>query len=161
MADLVGYILDGPGGEVRRWGGSWGQAPGIPNPLDLPNGKQILAPVVGEDYEGFTLSEWLMDEPTPETPSTPSLCCLANLHVDAGEVGGAETATGMSFAFMAGPDTIWLFFSEPFEAATYGWNVSTTSGAAKVSDRQLDYIEITVTGATEPYDISVQIYRIV
>lgn len=99
-------------------------------------------------------------EPEATAPSVPTLCCLANLHVEAGEVSGVETATGLSFAFMVEVDKIWVLFSEPMKNTAYGWNANSTVGNANVSDRQLEYLEITATNTTEPFDISLQIFAL-
>lgn len=75
---VVGYrlIQNASGAEVKSWGGTWGQCPGIPNPLMLPDGRHVHAPQVGVDYDGFTLTEWMMNEPPPAVPSviTPRQC---------------------------------------------------------------------------------------
>lgn len=64
---LVGYklIRESDGSEVKTWGGVWGQCPGIPNPIYLPNGDHVHAPAPGESYGGFKLVEWEMAPPPP------------------------------------------------------------------------------------------------
>lgn len=76
---VVGYRLeDQDAATVQEWGGIWGQCPGIPNPLKLPNGDIVHAPSLNTAYSGYTLVEWLMDEPPPSIPAsiTPRQCRL-------------------------------------------------------------------------------------
>lgn len=72
MQMLVGYKLVSveSGVEIASWGGTWGQCPGIPNPIMLPNGDSVHAPSLNTDYSGYTLVEWLMDEPPPTVPKS-------------------------------------------------------------------------------------------
>ena len=44
--------------ELQSWGGVWGQCPGFPNPLILPNGDQIHAGAPGVDYGGYRVDLW-------------------------------------------------------------------------------------------------------
>lgn len=64
-AALVGYRLieTKTGAVVQEWGGSWGSAPPIPNPLLLPNGDQVCSASLDVDYNGYVLTEWLMERP--------------------------------------------------------------------------------------------------
>lgn len=74
MSELVGYrlIRESDGKVIEQWGGTWGQCPGIPNPIRLPSGlAQVHAPTVGEVYEDLggetsVLEPWMMDEPGGE-----------------------------------------------------------------------------------------------
>lgn len=95
-----------------------------------------------------------------EAPALPVLCCLANLRVQDGVVSGIETAVGLTLAFMVGEGIVWVFFSTPMTSVDYGWNVGGTSGEVKVTDRQLEFIEVTITNATEPVALSLQIYKV-
>jgi len=72
MQMVVGYKLieTATQAEITSWGGTWGQCPGVPNPIMLPNGLHVHAPSVGVDYDGCMLVEWLMDEPPPPVPAT-------------------------------------------------------------------------------------------
>lgn len=71
---IVGYRLlkIGTGEVVQSWGGTWGQCPGIPNPLTVDDGKggklQVCAPALGAPYAGYMLEEWKMDEPPSPVP---------------------------------------------------------------------------------------------
>lgn len=68
MPELVGYKLIDikTGATVSEWGGDWGQSPGIPNPLVLPNGDQVSGAQPGETYsERYRLDAWVMDAPAP------------------------------------------------------------------------------------------------
>lgn len=76
---VVGYkLIDAKGVVHQQWGGTWGQCPGIPNPLMLPNGLHVHAPTLTVDYSGYTLVEWVMDDPGPTVPAsiTPRQCRL-------------------------------------------------------------------------------------
>lgn len=80
MTDMVvGYkLIDAQGATIQSWGGTWGQMPGMPNPLLLPNGDAVHAPSLNTDYVGYTLVEWVMEEPPPSVPTsiTPRQCRL-------------------------------------------------------------------------------------
>lgn len=69
---IVGYKLidTATNAEVKTWGGTWGQCPGIPNPVMTPNGLYVHAPDLNVDYGGYKLVEWLMDEPAPAVPAS-------------------------------------------------------------------------------------------
>lgn len=68
---VVGYkLLDAEGVEIEAWGGTWGQCPGVPNPLKLPNGDHVHAPQINIEYDGFILIEWMMEEPPPSVPTS-------------------------------------------------------------------------------------------
>lgn len=67
--ELVGYkLLDSNGDTVKEWGGSWGQCPGIPNPLELPNGDIVNGASINEDYSGYMLVAWMMEQPPAPVP---------------------------------------------------------------------------------------------
>lgn len=73
MQMVVGYkLIDQNAATVDSWGGTWGQCPGIPNPLVLPNGDRVHAPSLNTPYSDYTLVEWLMDEPPPAVPASIS-----------------------------------------------------------------------------------------
>jgi len=62
---LVGYklIKIDDGSVLERWGGTWGQCPGIPDILFLPDLIQILGPELNVDYRGYRLITWEMADP--------------------------------------------------------------------------------------------------
>lgn len=63
MSQLVGYkLIDSNGSVIEQWGGTWGQCPGVPNPIYLPNGNHIFSAEVGVDYDGFTLVDWMFSD---------------------------------------------------------------------------------------------------
>jgi hypothetical protein len=66
---VVGYRLRNvaTGQIVNSWGGVWGQCPGIPSLLVLPN-VQVCAPSLGVEYDGHVLEVWEMDAPPPDIP---------------------------------------------------------------------------------------------
>ena len=72
MTMVVGYRLTDISnqGIVREWGGIWGQCPGLPNPIVLPGGDRVHAPSLNEDYGGYILTEWEMEEPAPTVPES-------------------------------------------------------------------------------------------
>lgn len=66
---IVGYkLVDTLDVIYQTWGGTWGQCPGVPNPLKLPNGDIVNAPNLNTNYEGYMLIEWWMNEPPPPVP---------------------------------------------------------------------------------------------
>lgn len=67
MADVVGYRLEKDGAVIQSWGGIWGQCPGIPNPLFLPNGDHVHGASPDVDYNGYIIRPWLMDKPPEQT----------------------------------------------------------------------------------------------
>lgn len=88
---VVGYkLIDAQGTEVQVWGGAWGQCPGIPNPLRLPNGDHVHAPALDTDYSGFTLVPWTMMGPENAVPEsiTRRQCALQLLAL--GLITGSE-----------------------------------------------------------------------
>lgn len=65
--EQVGYKLVNEAGDVlETWGGLWGQCPGIPNPITLPNGDIVYGPQVDVYYGGVKLVPWMMDAPIPQ-----------------------------------------------------------------------------------------------
>jgi hypothetical protein len=67
---LVGYqLVDQSGAVVQSWGGTWGQCPGVPDVIYLPNGDQVHCPEVGVQYANWTLVQWMMDPPPPPVPT--------------------------------------------------------------------------------------------
>lgn len=65
MADLVGWKLFrvSDGAELESWGGTWGQYPGFPNPLFLPNGDHVHAGSPDVQYGDYIVRPWMMDQP--------------------------------------------------------------------------------------------------
>lgn len=53
---------------IQSWGGIWGQCPGVPNPILLPNGDQLCAPEINVEYSGYILKPWMMDQPPTPIP---------------------------------------------------------------------------------------------
>lgn len=71
MEMVVGYKLIevATGKVIQEWGGTWGQCPGVPNPITLPNGDIVYGPVVNTDYSGYMLIPWEMVDPGPVVPT--------------------------------------------------------------------------------------------
>ena len=65
--ERVGYkLVDlATGDVVQTWGGTWGECPGIPNPLRLPNGDQVNGAQINGEYAGYRLDAWDMASPPP------------------------------------------------------------------------------------------------
>lgn len=72
MADLVGYKLVrvSDGVEISSWGGTWGQCPGFPNPIRLPNGDHVHAGEPEVQYGDYIVRPWMMEQP-PAPPVEP------------------------------------------------------------------------------------------
>lgn len=75
MQQLVGYKLvnDVTQEVIRSWGGALNTTPDLPNPIDVPDVGRVYCPSLNTSYGGYTLVEWLMDEPPPPDPIPPSV----------------------------------------------------------------------------------------
>lgn len=62
---IVGYklIKIADGSVIEQWGGIWGQTPGIPTALFLPDLIQVYGPELNRDYYGYMLVPWEMWDP--------------------------------------------------------------------------------------------------
>jgi hypothetical protein len=123
-------------------------------PADHPD---VVAFVAG----GGTIHAYITPAtPEPVPPSVPTLVCLANLMIDDGDVQLVEAgATGLAFAFAAAPNVIWAYFTDEMPDGLYNPNVNSTSGSARITDRQTDHVEITIDAPTEPYTLFIQVFR--
>ena len=104
---IVGYrLLDASGAVVQEWGGVWGQCPGIPNPVRLPNGDHVHAPALDTDYGGYTLTRWMMTGPESAVPEsiTRRQCALQlrALGLITGSEAVAMTRDGTPPAYIQG-----------------------------------------------------------
>lgn len=80
---VVGYkLIDQDAAVIESWGGTWGQCPGIPNRITLPNGDHVHAPSLGVLYSDCMLIEWLMDEHTVVPTSISRRQCATQLRND-------------------------------------------------------------------------------
>lgn len=70
--EIVGYklIKVDDGSIIRQWGGTWGQCPAVPNPLELPNGDIVCSPEVDVNYSGYRMTAWEIEQPSPIVPSS-------------------------------------------------------------------------------------------
>jgi len=70
MQMQVGYkLIEIASGKVNQeWGGTWGQCPGVPNPINLPDGSQVCGMQEGDECNGYRLSAWMMEPPPPAIP---------------------------------------------------------------------------------------------
>jgi hypothetical protein len=67
--ELVGYkLVDLNDNVLQTWGGVWGQCPGIPNPIECPNGDVVYGPEINVEYSGVKLILWMMDQPPTPIP---------------------------------------------------------------------------------------------
>lgn len=75
MQKVVGYKLvdDKTDAVIKSWGGVWNVLPDVPNIIVLPNGDRVHCPSLNVSYGGYTLVEWMMDEPPPPDPIPPSV----------------------------------------------------------------------------------------
>lgn len=67
--EIVGYKLVRVSDDtaIQSWGGTWGQCPGIPNPLVLPNGDHVCGAERDAVYGDWRLESWMMDAPPDPT----------------------------------------------------------------------------------------------
>lgn len=104
-----------------------------------------------------------VDKNVPPPTSVPVLVCLANLQVSGVDVTGIETAVGFSMAFAIDVGVIWAFFEKPMENLSYTWNVSSSTGLVNVTERTLEYFQISITDNTgAPLDVTelaIQIFK--
>lgn len=83
---LVGYklIKIEDGSVIEQWGGIWGQCPGVPNPIDLPNGDIVCAPELNTNYSGYELIPWEMAPPSPTVPQQAPMWAVRTVLQNAG-----------------------------------------------------------------------------
>lgn len=104
-------------------------------------------------------------DPLPPPMPVPQLVAVSLLQVIGDEVITVGVSAGVSFAMRMDTGLIWVFFSEemPDVDYSYSYTVTPSTGRGTVTDRQLSYMEITVTDndgiAVDPAEISVQVYR--
>lgn len=63
---IVGYKLvevANASNVLTSWGGVWGQCPGLPDIVILPNGDQLFGTVLNQNYQGYQIVPWMMEEP--------------------------------------------------------------------------------------------------
>lgn len=115
--------------------------------------------ICGQLWDGETLSD---PPPGPDVtrPARTDLW-LGNIYIEEDYVAGVDTDSGIAMAFFIDLDQIAVLFSDVADNLSYGWAVSTTSGIANITARDVAGLIITVAGAVEPYVLSVQIYRLV
>jgi len=99
-------------------------------------------------------------EPEPQSQPKRLELWSANMHVEDGEVTSTSADSGIAMAFCLDPETIMAIFVAPVEG-DYGWNANSTDGQAKVIAREPDSVIISVAGAVEPYDLSLQLFPLV
>ena len=130
------------------------------------HGQPVVIQDLGNPADSGLSSE--EPEPEPELPVTPTpvpqLTAVALLQVVDGNVVAVGVAAGVSFAMRLDTGLIWLFFSQEMAdlSYSYSYTVLPSSGRATVTDRQLSYMEITITedgNPVDPAELSVQVYR--
>lgn len=109
MEMIVGYkLIDAQGSVCQQWGGAWGVTPDVPNPIILPTGEIVYCPIVGTDYFGYHLENWVMQEPPPPVPASISRRQCATQLRNIGNITQSE-ALGMA-STAAIPPSIQLYF---------------------------------------------------
>lgn len=78
--------------------------------------------------------------PAPEPPLALTQIASVRIGVDGWDVTGLERSTGLSLAFVADVDTVWIFFDAPQADTEY--LVTPSDGVTKYTD----YIEVTKPG---------------
>lgn len=78
--------------------------------------------------------------PLPEPPLALIQIASVRIGVDGWDVTGLERSTGLSLAFVADVDTVWIFFDAPQADTEY--LVTPSDGVTKYTD----YIEVTKPG---------------
>jgi hypothetical protein len=140
----------------------------------LIDGKEIFIPTLAEAPSQIraVLMAWqaaggviaAYEAPAPlMAPPVPKLMTVL-LTMDAGEVASLSAAAGIAFAFTLSPGVYWVFFAEPMPDASYGCTPAARPGKAEVTDRQTDYVEVSVfdvDGVTpiDATELSLQIFR--
>jgi hypothetical protein len=96
--ELVGYKLieTATDNVVQSWGGTWGECPGVPNPLDLPNGDQVCGAQVGVNYNGFRLDPWEIDQPPAPVPQSVPMWAVRTVLQNDGLFDQAQTLIAAS-----------------------------------------------------------------
>jgi hypothetical protein len=80
---IVGYkLLDQNGNPIQTWGGVYGQRPGIPDGIKLPNGDIVHCPQINATLSGgYKLTYWMMDEPEATPQSNFAAAIAAGLAI--------------------------------------------------------------------------------
>jgi hypothetical protein len=120
------------------------------------NGRLLLAAV---DLATMTVYENVPPAPLPPVPVVRSPLTALFLLED-GEIIDVRNPCGLGIGFAIDAGVYWLFFAEAMPNADYSYNVSSMHGTAKVTDRQAEYVQVTITDAVSATnEISIQIYR--
>ena len=115
--EIVGYLLvDQNNSILQSWGGVWGQCPGIPTSISLPNGDQVEAPSVNVEYGGCKLIPWEMSEPAPST--NPADYPLADWQLRKGLIVNGYSIDAIEATIKAIPDAAereirWMAWDRP------------------------------------------------
>lgn len=152
-------------GKARVWGGSsWTQVADHRGETWWDSeGKPVTIENLGNPAtEGLSSTEPVSPPPEPPQP-IPMLVATAMITIDGGELSGLGAAAGLAFGFQLSTGVFWMFFSGEMPDLNYAYTVSASEGRAAVTDRQLSYMEVTVTEGGSPVDpseLSIQIYRV-
>lgn len=99
----------------------------------------------------------------PEIPRSASVVAMAELQVNGFEISGVEQSVNVAAAMAMDVNVFWIFFSQSHE--TYIPFVQAPGYNADVTDRQPDYIEVTVTdrnnGPAAPASLSISVQKVV
>lgn len=129
--------------------------------VDLSTGSQSEVDYTPEEeaQADADYAAWLAAIGDPPLP-TVDPPCVARLDVAEGDIQSVAADSGIAFAFAINTNVFQVYFATS-KPNGYTWAVSSTSGSAKVTDPQADYVEITIiTDPTEPYSVSVQIFTV-
>lgn len=77
---------------ISSWGGVWGQCPGVPDTLHLPNGDIVCGPSENVDYNGYKLIAWMMDQPPTPIPQTAPMWAVRTVLQNNSLFDAAEAA---------------------------------------------------------------------
>lgn len=146
--------------------GYWQTTDDVPQHIlnGYPEGTVEIPLKPGENYN-WNGTTWEQSIPTVVYKAPiAQVCCVATLDFDDFEIDGVQNGAGMSVAFILEPGKMWVFFEGAMPNSNYPWNVSSSSGKANVTDRQPEYLEITVTDdAGAPVamgSVSLQIFKV-
>lgn len=126
---------------------------------ELVNNELVsMSPAKIAEFEA--MQQALTAAPLPPTQKQMAIW-VSNLLVDGDSVSTVGVDNGMAFAFFISATEIMAFFTTPAEDLSYGWNASSTIGTAHVTARDEYSLTITVADTVVPFELSVQIYRLV
>lgn len=142
--EIVGYRLTevATGDIVESWGGTWGECPGIPSTIILPDGRIVYGMRLNEAMNGYVLSPWVMDPPPPtvnDIITERSRRLAVGFDYDFGSPGNPDVQhIGTTESDMSGWNevTTWANAQVALGDTTSTVTILTDSGAATVTALQ-------------------------